>query len=71
MLKMRASFYSQRCSSPTRATIQTGRHVLRYGLQNTVIWPQDAWAVPKNETFISQNMHDAGYATAAVSLSPY
>eukprot|EP00966_Prymnesium_polylepis_P275631 6368527-Prymnesium_polylepis.1 len=28
--------------SPTRATLLTGRHVLRYGLQNTVIWPQDA-----------------------------
>lgn len=27
------------------ATIMTGRHVLRYGLQNTVIWPQDAWSL--------------------------
>eukprot|EP00040_Diaphanoeca_grandis_P003956 m.26502 g.26502 ORF g.26502 m.26502 type:complete len:512 (+) comp15428_c0_seq1:208-1743(+) len=50
--------------SPTRATLMTGRHVLRYGLANTVIWPQDAWALPLNETFLSQNMQDAGYYTA-------
>ena len=51
--------------SPTRATLLTGRHVLRYGLQNTVIWPQDAWALPENETTLATNMKDAGYATAA------
>ena len=39
--------------------------MLRYGLQNTVIWPQDAWAVPQNETLLSQNLREAGYATAA------
>ena len=50
--------------SPTRAALQTGRHVLRYGLQNTVIWPQDPWALPLNETFLSENLHDAGYYTA-------
>lgn len=51
--------------SPTRATLMTGRHVLRYGLQNTVIWPQDAWALPQNETTLAQNLKDAGYRTAA------
>lgn len=35
----------------------------RYGLQNTVIWPQDAWAVPQNETLLAQNLKDAGYYT--------
>eukprot|EP00041_Stephanoeca_diplocostata_P028191 m.789830 g.789830 ORF g.789830 m.789830 type:complete len:513 (+) comp23325_c0_seq6:97-1635(+) len=50
--------------SPTRATLMTGRFVLRYGLQNTVIWPQDAWALPLNETFLSRNLQDAGYYTA-------
>lgn len=50
--------------SPTRAALLTGRHVLRYGLQNTVIWPQDAFAVPRNETFLSQNLRAAGYRTA-------
>ena len=50
--------------SPTRACLMTGRHVLRYGLQNTVIWPQDAWALPLNETFISENLQAAGYHTA-------
>ena len=38
--------------------------MLRYGLQNTVIWPQDAWALPINETFLSNNLQDAGYYTA-------
>ena len=52
--------------SPTRATLLTGRHVLRYGLQNSVIWPEDAWAVPQNETFLAQNLRDAGYATACI-----
>jgi len=50
--------------SPTRACLMTGRHVLRYGLQNTVIWPQDAWALPLNETFLSENLRAAGYHTA-------
>lgn len=50
--------------SPTRATLLTGRHVLRYGLQNTVIWPQDPFSVPRNETFLSQNLKAAGYHTA-------
>ena len=50
--------------SPTRAALQTGRHVLRYGLQNTVIWPQDPWALPLNETFLAENLKDAGYYTA-------
>lgn len=50
--------------SPTRATLLTGRHVLRYGLQNTVIWPQDPYSIPRNETFLSQNLRAAGYHTA-------
>jgi arylsulfatase A-like enzyme len=44
--------------------VQTGRHVLRYGLQNTVVWPQDPWAMPLNETFLSENLQEAGYYTA-------
>ena len=51
--------------SPTRATLLTGRHVLRYGLQNTVIWPQDAWALPRKEVTLANNLKDAGYRTAA------
>ncbi len=50
--------------SPTRAALMTGRHVLRYGLQNTVVWPQDAWAVPKNETLLSDRLKQQGYYTA-------
>ena len=51
--------------SPTRAALMTGRHVLRYGLANTVIWPQDAWALPLNETFLSELLHQRGFYTAA------
>lgn len=50
--------------SPTRAALMTGRHVLRYGLSNTVIWPQDAWALPRNETFLSEILKAHGYRTA-------
>ena len=61
--------------SPTRAALQTGRHVLRYGLANTVIWPQDPWALPLNETFLSENLQRAGYYTAYmgkwVSVAPF
>lgn len=35
-----ANHHVQPFCSPTRACLMTGRHVLRYGLQNTVIWPQ-------------------------------
>merc|ERR1719506_2344367 len=59
-----ANHHVQPFCSPTRATIMTGRHVLRYGLQNTVIWPQDAWALPKNETIMPQFFKALGYRTA-------
>eukprot|EP01065_Artemidia_motanka_P039729 TRINITY_DN4891_c0_g1_i1.p1 TRINITY_DN4891_c0_g1~~TRINITY_DN4891_c0_g1_i1.p1 ORF type:complete len:505 (+),score=170.84 TRINITY_DN4891_c0_g1_i1:72-1586(+) len=52
--------------SPTRATLMTGRYVLRYGLQNSVIKPPDAFAVPRNETLLPQNLKDAGYYTAQI-----
>eukprot|EP01047_Picozoa_sp_COSAG01_P012371 COSAG01_NODE_555_length_15533_cov_35.243310_14_plen_58_part_00 len=29
-----------------------------------MIWPQDPWALPLNETFLSENLKDAGYYTA-------
>lgn len=48
----------------------SGRHVLRYGLQNTVIWPQDAWAVPQNETLLSQRLKAQGYYTASLGKVP-
>ena len=59
-----SNHHVQPVCSPTRAALLTGRYVLRYGLQNTVIWPQDAFAVPANETFLSQNLKSAGYRTA-------
>lgn len=59
-----ANHHVQPFCSPTRATIMTGRHVLRYGLQNTVIWPQDAWALPQNETIMPQFFKALGYRTA-------
>ena len=57
--------------SPTRAALQTGRHVLRYGLQNTVIWPQDPWALPLNETFLAETLKDAGYYTGYYGKCPW
>ena len=56
--------YVQPICSPTRAALLTGRHVLRYGLQNAVIWPSAAWSLPKNETLMAEHLRAAGYRTA-------
>ena len=56
--------YVQPICSPTRAALLTGRHVLRYGLQNAVIWPSAAWSLPRNETLMAEHLRAAGYRTA-------
>eukprot|EP00756_Hemistasia_phaeocysticola_P036920 Hpha_TRINITY_DN16668_c0_g4::TRINITY_DN16668_c0_g4_i1::g.178207::m.178207/K01135/ARSB; arylsulfatase B len=56
----------QQFCSPTRAALMTGRHVLRYGLNNAVIHPKYAYAVPQNETLLAQNLKDAGYHTSII-----
>lgn len=50
--------------SPTRSALMTGRYTIRLGTQANVIFWDTPWGVPLNETFLSQNLKDAGYTTA-------
>lgn len=57
-------FYVAPICSPTRSSLMTGRYTYRLGTQATVIRSDVPFGVPLTETFLSQNMQDAGYATA-------
>merc|ERR1719473_321910 len=58
------SYYVQPICSPTRSALMTGRYTVRLGTQANVIYWDTPWGVPLNETFIPQNLKDAGYITA-------
>jgi arylsulfatase A-like enzyme len=58
------SYYVQPICSPTRSSLMTGRYTYRLGTQATVIRADVPFGVPLTETFLSQNMGDAGYHTA-------
>ena len=57
-------YYVQPVCSPTRSSLMTGRYTYRLGTQATVIRADVPFGVPLSETFIAQNMADAGYKTA-------
>lgn len=60
------NYYVQPLCSPTRATIMTGRYPSHTGVGPDVIridWP---YGVPGRETFVSELLKKAGYATHAV-----
>lgn len=42
----------------------TGRYTIRLGTQSSVIYWDNPWGVPINETFLAQNLKAAGYHTA-------
>ena len=42
----------------------TGRYTVRLGTQGSVIFWDTPWGIALNETFIPQNLKDAGYDTA-------
>ncbi|MDR1382701.1 MAG: arylsulfatase [Planctomycetaceae bacterium] len=58
-------FYVQPVCTPTRASLTTGRHTLRYGLQS-VIRGWDNVGLPVEERTLAQALHDAGYYTAII-----
>ena len=58
------NYYVQPVCSPTRSTLMTGRYTNRLGTQATVIRADVPFGVPLDNTFMSQNMQDAGYHTA-------
>ena len=57
-------YYVQPVCSPTRSVLMTGRYTYRLGTQATVIRADVPFGVPLKETFMAQNMKDAGYDTA-------
>ena len=57
-------YYVQPVCSPTRSSLMTGRYTYRLGTQATVIRADVPFGVPLTETFMAQNMADAGYKTA-------
>ena len=58
------NYYVQPICSPTRSALMTGRVPLRLGMQSNVIIADTPWAVDLGETFLPQNLQDAGYDTA-------
>eukprot|EP00752_Nemacystus_decipiens_P014913 g13276.t1 len=61
-IKMK-EYYSMQICTPARASLMTGRYVVRYGLQYSVIQPGAPWGLPLNEKLFPQYMKDAGYET--------
>jgi arylsulfatase A-like enzyme len=59
-------YYVQPLCTPTRGAIMTGRYPSHTGLGPDVIHQQQPFAMPKREVFVSELLHKAGYATAAV-----
>ena len=59
-----SQYYVQPICSPTRSALMTGRYTIRLGTQSNVIWWDSPWGVPLNETFLPENLKDAGYITA-------
>lgn len=58
------NYYVQPVCSPTRSTLMTGRYTNRLGTQATVIRADVPFGVPLANTFMAQNLQDAGYHTA-------
>jgi arylsulfatase A-like enzyme len=58
------NYYVQPICSPTRSALMTGRYTTRLGTQSNVIFWDNPWGIALNETFIPQNLKDAGYSTA-------
>eukprot|EP00937_MAST-01D_sp_MAST-1D-sp2_P004705 g4705.t1 len=58
------NYYVQPICSPTRSALMTGRYTVRLGTQSNVVFWDTPWGVALNETFLPQNLQDAGYETA-------
>lgn len=58
------NYYVQPICSPTRSALMSGRYTIRLGTQSSVIYWDNPWGVPINETFLVQNLKDVGYHSA-------
>ena len=59
-------YYVMHCCSPTRASIQTGRYTIRYGLQTNVIPASKAYGVDLAEKLLPQYLEPMGYRSHAI-----
>lgn len=57
------NYYVQPICSPTRSALMTGRVPTHLGTQANVIYWDTPWAIDAGETFLAQNLKDAGYTT--------
>ncbi|CAM9812549.1 unnamed protein product [Ectocarpus sp. 4 AP-2014] len=57
------NYYTMSICTPARASLMTGRYVIRYGLQYSVIQPGAPWGLPLTEKIFPEYMKDAGYET--------
>jgi arylsulfatase A-like enzyme len=57
------SYYVGPICSPTRSSLMSGRYTIRLGTQSNTIFHDVPWGISLNETFLPQNLKDAGYAT--------
>lgn len=57
--------YAMHICSPTRAALLTGRHPIRYGLQQSVYHPSSGHGLPLDEILLPQTLKKAGYRTYA------
>ena len=60
---LRNHFAAPICS-PTRSSLMTGRYTIRLGTQANTIYHDVPWGISLKETFLPQNLREAGYLTA-------
>ena len=59
-------FYALQECTPARAALMTGRHPIRYGLQDGVFWPWNKVGLSLKERTLPQALREAGYATVMI-----
>eukprot|EP00903_Cladosiphon_okamuranus_P009879 g9384.t1 len=59
-------YYSHMVCTPARASLMTGRYVVRFGMQYNIVETGAPWGLPLTEKLFPQYMKDAGYETHMV-----